>query len=108
MDRGNGPEQENYDFLQEVIKEEKMSIGKILLKFCKLLAIGLIVGLAACVGFFALKPWAEKAFPSNSEKVEISEEPEEPEEVVVQKEKTPVEVKHEISAEKEKLKENQL
>ena len=97
MDRGNGPEQENYDFLQEVIKEEKMSIGKILLKFCKLLAIGLIVGLAACVGFFALKPWAEKAFPSNSEKVEISEEPEEPEEVVAQKEKTPVEVKHEIS-----------
>ena len=50
-----------------------------------------------CVGFFAIKPWAEKVFPSGSEKVEISEEPEkEDTEVIIQKEETPVEIVHNI------------
>lgn len=98
MDKGNGPEQENFDFLQEVIKEEKPSVGKILLKIGRLFAIGLLVGAAGCVGFFAIKPWAEKAFLSSAEKVEISEEPEEDkQEVIIQKEETPVEVMHEIA-----------
>lgn len=98
MDKGIGPEQENYDFLQEVIKEEKPGIGKILLKTCRLIAIGLVVGVAGCVGFFAIKPWAEEVFLSDSKKVEISEEGEENEpEVIVQKEETPVEIIHDIA-----------
>ncbi len=98
MDRGNGPEHENYDFLQEVIKEEKPSAGKIFLKICKLSAVGLLVGVTACVGFFAIKPWAEELFPTGSEKVEISEEPEKDDtEVVIQKEETPVEIIHDIA-----------
>lgn len=97
MDRGNGPEHENYDFLQEVIKEEKPSVGKVFLKICRLSAIGLLVGVTACVGFFAIKPWAEKLFPCSSEKVEISEEPEKDDtEVIIQKEETPVEIVHNI------------
>ena len=51
MDRENGPEHENYDFLQEVIKKEKPSVGKVFLKICRLSVIGLLVGVTACVGF---------------------------------------------------------
>lgn len=97
MDKGNGPEQENYDFLQEVIKEEKPSLGKILLKICRFFAIGLLVGSAACISFFALKPWAEKTFLGSAGKVEISEEEENKPEVIIQKEETPVEILHNIS-----------
>lgn len=98
MGKGNRPEQENYDFLQEVIKEEKMTARKVLLKTCRILILGLVFGIAACIGFFALKPWAEDVFASRSKEVEISEEPEEElEQVIIQKEETPVEVTHEIS-----------
>jgi serine protease Do len=97
MDKGNGPEQENYDFLQEVIKEEKPSLGKILLKICRFFAIGLLVGAAVCIGFFALKPWAEKTFLSSTGKVEISEEEGEQPEVIIQKEETPVEILHNVT-----------
>ncbi len=97
MDKGNGPEQEKFDFLQEVIKEEKPSVGKILLKLSRLFAMGLLVGAACCLGFYIMKPWAEKTFLSSAEKVEISEESEEEEpEVIIQKEETPVEIVHDI------------
>ena len=90
MDKG-------YDFLQENIKEEKMGPRKILLKIVRLMALGLVLGMAICVGFFAIKPWAEKLFPLNPEKVEISqEEEEEADSDVVEKIETPVEVQHDI------------
>ncbi len=98
MDKGNGPEQENYDFLQEVIKDEKTTLQKILIKITSFFALGLLLGAAACIGFFALKPWAEQTFLGASEKVEISEEPEsEKQEVIIQKEETPVEVQHNVT-----------
>ena len=98
MDKQNVPEQENYDFLQEVIKEEKPSMRRILLKSCRLFGIGLLVGIAACIGFFAVKPWAEQTFLGITGKVEISEEPEKEEpEVIIQKEETPVEIIHNIA-----------
>lgn len=91
MDKG-------YDFLQENIKKEKMGPRKILLKMIRLLALGLVLGMAACVGFFAIKPWAEKLFPLNPEKVEISQEQEEEADSnVVEKVETPVEVQHDIA-----------
>ena len=97
MDKGNVPEQENFDFLQEVIKEEKPSAGQMLRKIGRWFMIGLLIGVAACIGFFAIKPWAEKAFPGESEKVEISEELESDEaEVIIQKEETPVEITHDM------------
>lgn len=96
MNKGNGPEQENFDFLQEVIKEERPNPGKILLKIGKWIAIGLIVGAAGCVGFFALKPWAEEAFYGGAGKVEISEGEEVEPEVIIQKEETPVEIIHDV------------
>ena len=97
MDKGNGPEQENYDFLQEVIKDEKTDRKSVLNKTINYFAIGLLLGAAACIGFFALKPWAEKAFLGASEQVEISEEPEKEPEVIIQKEETPVEIIHNIA-----------
>ena len=97
MDKGNGPEQENFDFLQEVIKEEKPSAGQLMRKIGRWIATGLLIGAAACIGFFAIKPWAEKTFRGKSEKVEISEESESDEpEVIIQKEETPVEIIHDI------------
>lgn len=97
MDKGNGPEQENYDFLQEVIKDEKINRKKVLIKIAGFFAIGLLIGAAACIGFFALKPWAEKVFLGASEKVELSEEPETEPEVIIQKEETPVEIIHNVT-----------
>ena len=96
MDKGHGPEQEKYDFLQENIKKEKMGLGKILLKMIRLMALGLVLGVTMCVGFFAIKPWAEKAFPTDTENVEISQEQEEDPMVNDNKTETPVEIKHDI------------
>lgn len=80
MDTGHGPEQEQnqekYSFLQEVIKDEKSHPKKLLEKIVKLLTKGLIFGLAACVGFFALKPWASNNFVDSTSKVEIPQDEE--------------------------------
>ena len=97
MDKGYGPEQEKYDFLQENIKKEKMGLGKIILKLIRMIVLGVILGMMMCVGFFAIKPWVQKVFPVNSEKVEISQEPDEqPVDQDTDKEETPVEVIHDI------------
>ena len=51
-----------------------------------------------CMGFFAIKPWAEKIFPEDKEKVEITQEQEETQEnQETAKPETPVEIKHDIA-----------
>lgn len=84
-DRDNIPDvepEEEYAFLQETLKDEKgkgrISRGMILKYAC----LGLVFGLAASLGFFALKPWAESRNLDDPDKVTIPEEPpEETEEV---------------------------
>ena len=84
-DRDNTPDvepEEEYAFLQETLKDEKgkgrISRGMILKYAC----LGLVFGLAASLGFFALKPWAESRNLDDPDKVTIPEEPpEETEEV---------------------------
>lgn len=87
-DRENTPDvepEEEYAFLQETFKDEKekgrISRGMVVKYAC----LGLVFGLAASLGFFALKPWAENMNHDNPDQVTIPEEenqnPEETEEV---------------------------
>lgn len=75
MDTGHGPgqeqDQEKYAFLQEVIKDEQLDRKKILEKIAKLVGKGLVFGMAVCIGFFVLKPWAETTFQKDVDEVEI-------------------------------------
>ncbi|MCI8584136.1 MAG: serine protease [Dorea sp.] len=82
MDRENTPDvepEEEYAFLQETLKDEKkrgkISRGMIVKYAC----LGLVFGLTASLGFFALKPWAESMNLDDPDQVTIPEE-EDPEE----------------------------
>lgn len=72
MGTQHGPEeQENYSFMQESIKDERINLKKIVRSVLKLAGKGLVFGLAACIGFFALRPWAEEIFQKESKEIEI-------------------------------------
>lgn len=73
MNTGHVPEehQEDYSFLQETFKDERLSPKKLAGKVGKWLGVGLVFGMAACVAFYALKPWAEKTFQQKPDEVEI-------------------------------------
>lgn len=68
---------EEYAFLQETIKREPVT-GKMIASHLGRIAVyGAIFGIMACIGFFALKPWAEETFQKNPEKVKIPKDEEE-------------------------------
>lgn len=69
-------EKESYSFIQESIKEEGWNWNKIMKILLKLVGQGILFGLAACIGFFALKPWAETTFLKESEEIEIPQDDE--------------------------------
>lgn len=73
METDHGPDQEpeKYSFLQEKIKDESLSRKKVFYKISWLIGKGLLFGVAASIGFFALKPWAESTFQKNPDKIEI-------------------------------------
>ncbi len=73
METDHGPDQEpeKYSFLQEKIKDEAFSRKKVLYKISWLVGRGLLFGVAASIGFFALKPWAESTFQKNPDTIEI-------------------------------------
>lgn len=73
METDHGPDQEpeKYSFLQEKIKDEAFSRKKVLYKISWLVGKGLLFGVAASIGFFALKPWAESTFQKNPDTIEI-------------------------------------
>lgn len=71
MDTGHRPsveEKQEYEFIQEVIKNEKKKSTFQLLRWA---SVGLIFGISACLGFFALKPIIEKVNRANPSQVEI-------------------------------------
>lgn len=70
-DHGLDQEPEKYSFLQEKIKDETFSRKKVFYKISWLVGKGLLFGVAASIGFFALKPWAESTFQKNPDKIEI-------------------------------------
>ena len=73
MNTGHVPEeqQEDYAFLQETIKDERLGPKDITRKVCKWLGLGLVFGMAACVAFYALRPWAKDIFQEKPDEVEI-------------------------------------
>lgn len=66
--------EEQYSFLEEKIKEERFNIRKIRNQALKLLAMGLVFGIAACIGFYMLKPWAQSVFQGQPQEIEIPED----------------------------------
>lgn len=76
-DRDNTPDVEpgeEYAFLQETLKDEKERGKARRNRILKTAGRGLVFGIAASLGFFAVKPWAEKAFFGNPAQVTIPEE----------------------------------
>lgn len=71
-------EEETYSFLQETRKDEQIKPKKMVANVCKLAGKGLVFGLAACLAFCGLKPWAEAVFEQRTDVVTIPED-EEPE-----------------------------
>lgn len=72
------PKEEQFSFLQETIKPKPVTRRKILTQLVRVGIYGLIFGTFACLGFFALKPWAQSQFQGNPKTVTIPED-EEPE-----------------------------
>ena len=72
----SGTEHEEYEFLLETLKDEKKRgrIGKSTI--IKSAALGLVFGMAASLGFFALKPWAEDLMLGDPNEITIPEEEE--------------------------------
>ncbi|HJC91240.1 MAG TPA: trypsin, partial [Candidatus Mediterraneibacter excrementigallinarum] len=76
----NRPQEEKYSFLQETIKPKPISGEKLIKQFARIAVYGVILGAFSCLGFFALKPWAENWFRGNPETVTIPEDEEPAEE----------------------------
>lgn len=77
--------EEEYSFLQEVIKDEAGSRKKIRSGILHMIGYGFIFGIVACFSFFAFKPWMESKFAGDPDTVTIpkddaQEEPSEGEE----------------------------
>lgn len=82
-----GENEDNYSFLQETIKSRPLSRERLFRQSARLALYGVILGIFACIGFFALKPWAEKLFQGDPETVTIPED-EEPSEEEAQKQES--------------------
>lgn len=83
-------QEEKYSFLQETIKPEPISREKLIKQFVRIAVYGVILGVFSCVGFFALKPWAENWFRGDPETVTIPEDEEPTEDQAVEEEEEPV------------------
>ena len=60
-----------YSFLQEKIKDEAGSPQKVRRKILRISICSLLVGVIACFGFFASKPWIEQFFQKEPEEITI-------------------------------------
>ena len=69
--------QDEYSFIQETIKDEEFNPRKWVAKLGRVLLLGLVFGIAACIAFFALKPWAEETFQKEPSKVDLDIEDQE-------------------------------
>ena len=75
----NASEEEAFSFMQETVKDEQISIKRMLADFGKLIGRGLIFGTAACVAFCVFQPWIQTRFGSRGSVVEIPQDLEEEE-----------------------------
>lgn len=68
---GLEPENEEYSFMKESIKDEKKDRKKSAQKLGAVVGKGLVFGLAACISFYAAKPLLENVFPLRTQEVKI-------------------------------------
>lgn len=87
LEQKQNSEEEEYSFLQEIIKDEAGDQAKWKHDVLRRIQLGLIFGLVACFTFFACKPWVEKRFEENPTEVTIPQD-EQQEEEQVQEQKT--------------------
>ena len=97
MEERNRPEeeqeaQEEYSFLQEVIKDEAGSRKKLKSDIVRVISFGFVFGIVACFSFYAFRPWIESKFEGGPEQVTIpkdeeEEEDQKPEEEVKEEER---------------------
>ena len=74
------PEEKKYSFLQETIKSKPISRQQLVKQLVRIAIYGVILGVFACFGFFALKPWMQDMFRGELETVTIPEDEEPAEE----------------------------
>lgn len=74
-----GSDEKKYSFLQETIKPKPISREQFVKQLARFAVYGVILGVFACLGFFALKPWIQDKFDGDPKTVTIPED-EEPEE----------------------------
>ena len=67
-------EEKKYSFLQEKIKGKQGSRETLIKQIIRIAIYGLILGMFACLGFFALKPWMQRWFAGNAKTVMIPED----------------------------------
>ena len=74
LEQKQNPEEEEYSFLQEIIKDEAGDQAKWKHDVLRRIQLGLIFGLVACFTFFACKPWVEKRFEEDPTEVTIPQD----------------------------------
>lgn len=74
LEQKQNSEEEEYSFLQEIIKDEAGDQVKWKHDVLRRIQLGLIFGLVACFTFFACKPWVEKRFEENPTEVTIPQD----------------------------------
>ena len=86
LEQKQNSEEEEYSFLQEIIKDEAGDQAKWKHDVLRRIQLGLICGLVACFTFFACKPWVEKRFEENPTEVTIPQDEQQEEEQTQQEE----------------------
>lgn len=71
---GQSEKEESFDFLQETIKPKRIGRRQRMTQLMQAAVYGVILGGCACLGFFALKPLAQRCFPEKAQTVTIPED----------------------------------
>lgn len=79
LEQEQNSEEDEYSFLQEVIKDEAGNQAKWKHDVMRRIQLGLIFGLVVCFTFFACKPWVEKKFEGDPAEVTIPQDEQEEE-----------------------------
>lgn len=81
---------EEYPFLKETFKDEQITGKHVWRSGLRMAGKGLIFGLAACMAFYAVKPWMDTWFEDESEQVTIPKDELNEEELQENEEEEPV------------------
>ncbi|MDD3404000.1 MAG: S1C family serine protease [Hespellia sp.] len=64
-------EEHSYSFLQETIKKDDLTTRKGRRRIARIIIGGFLFGLFACLGFFAVRPWAQNHLQGNPDEITI-------------------------------------